>query len=212
MDIFPLIGRALKSLPLERIFVPSRDPQKELLKFLEKQQGDLAAATPAPAISQEITEEIPAASLEEKATGVKSGCIPCTLGHFSACSGDLEEAMRFARADGMQSDEVIDRIGSCLVELNGLERHDLKPGMIRALPAWEKELAVTALTHSRQARHRLESVKTVDDFEGIAADMDDMRRGIFRAWVKGKAAHMPQESEAQLRAGIERSTGEGEHD
>ena len=42
-----------------------------------------------------------------KATAIATGCIPCSLGHLGTCTGLLNEGMRFARTDGIQSDEVI---------------------------------------------------------------------------------------------------------
>ena len=38
MDIFPLIGRAIRVIPVERIFFPPRNPQAELAKFLEAER------------------------------------------------------------------------------------------------------------------------------------------------------------------------------
>ena len=176
-----------------------------------KEQPVPAASAPDPVISQEIPAD--SASLEKKATSIKTGCIPCSLGHLGGCSSMLNEAMRFARKDGMLSNEVIDRVGQCLDELNGLERMDLRPEMIHALPAWEKELAIKALEQSRDTRHRLESVKsmTVDELEGIAADLQKTRLSIFRDWVHGKTDNLPPEAQARVRASIERSTQEETH-
>jgi len=119
-------------------------------------------------------------SLEKKATDVKSGCIPCSLGHMGTCSGLLNEAMRFARVEGIASDEVTDRLGMCIDELSSLERVDLRPEMIHALPARDKEIAVAALNQSRATRHSLESLQTVDDLEAAAAQTQTARMTILR--------------------------------
>lgn len=151
-------------------------------------------------------------SLAEKATDVKSGCIPCSLGHMGTCSGLLNEAMRFARQDGIASDEVTDRLGMCLDEFNALERVDLRPEMIHALPPRDKEIAIAALEQSRATRHSLESVRTVDDLEAVAAQTQTARLRILRDWVKVKTDNLPPEAQEQVRASMERPTKEDQDD
>lgn len=144
-------------------------------------------------ISQEIPQGLSAEENtlpeEDGASSVKAGCVPCAIGHISTCSGGLAEAMRFARQEGIASNAVIDRIGHCLEELNGMEREDLSPQKIASLPPWEKDLAVMALNVSRQMRHRLEGMEassTVKDLETIAAWAQESRQEIVRGWFKNK--------------------------
>ena len=47
----------------------------------------------------------------QEATKIETGCVPCAIGHLGTCSGLLNEAIRFAGKDGMDSEEVIDRVG-----------------------------------------------------------------------------------------------------
>lgn len=149
-----------------------------------------------PAEPQEmIGESMPAGS---KATSVEAGCVPCSLGHLGTCVGVLNEAMRFAKKDGIGSMEVIDRINICTDELNALERVDLRPEMIEALPGWEKDLANEALSTSRDVRHKLEGIKTVGDLEQAAANTQRVRQEIGRGWFKGRLARMPKEEKAKL--------------
>ncbi len=137
----------------------------------------------------------------EGAGSIEAGCVPCALGHISTCSGGLAEAMRFARKDGMDSNQVIDRIGHCLEELNIMEREDLSPQKIASLPKWEKDLAVEALNVSRKMRHDLEGLSTestVDDLEQLAAGAQDSREYITRGWFKHKLTTMSGKEKSEL--------------
>ena len=136
--------------------------------------------------------------IEAKATSVEAGCVPCAIGHLSTCSGLLAESMRFARKDGLATNEVIDRITHCLEELNTMEREDLSPQMIANLPPWEKELAIKALNTSRNMRHTLEAIASVDDLEQASAATTTVRQEIGRAWFKERLAKMPKEEKTKL--------------
>lgn len=140
---------------------------------------------------QETLEE--ATPVVGKASSIESGCVPCSLGHLSICSGIINEAMRFARSGGIKSNEVIDRVGHCLQELNSLEREDLTPEKIIDLPPWEKELAVEALETSRATRHLLEGMNTVDDLEKAAAKTQTANTQINRKWFQHRLAEPPKE-------------------
>jgi hypothetical protein len=144
-----------------------------------------------------ISEPIAVAAtpVSEKATGTATGCVPCSIGHLGTCSGLLNEAMRFARNDGVESDEVITRVNMCLDELNALERVDLRPEMIHGLPEWEKGLAERALSLSRAIRHDLEQLPTVSGLEGIAGKTQTERQAIGKEWFKGKIVRMPPEQQ-----------------
>lgn len=121
-------------------------------------------------------------SAEKKVEEIATGCVPCAIGHFGTCSGLLNEAMRFARKDGVGSDEVVDRINMCLDELNTMERVDLRPQLIANLPEVEKKIANRALNESRQLRHGLEGIDRTGDLEGLAATTQTVRRDIGRDW------------------------------
>jgi|GEM_PF-1189425 len=133
---------------------------------------------------------------ESKATAIATGCIPCAIGHVGTCSGLINEAVRFAHSDGMVSNEVIDRVGICLDELNGMEREDLRPAMIINLPPWEKEMAQRVLAASRQIRHRLEAMASVESLEEAAAASETVRLDVWRDWIKKKMNSLtPEEQE-----------------
>lgn len=143
----------------------------------------------------EMTETI---AEEGKASSIEAGCVPCAIGHFGTCSGLLNEAMRFAKKDGVASSEVIDRVNMCLDELNTMERIDLRPELVLNLPEWEKELADRALVGSRATRHGLESLTTVGGLEKVAAVTQNTRNEVGRKWFKERLARMPKEEKAKL--------------
>ena len=143
-------------------------------------------------------ERIPESPKEEKASSVAAGCVPCAIGHLGTCSGLLNEATRFARQDGLGSGEVIDRVNMCLDELNAMERVDLRPEKIATLPSWEKELAEKALVESRQMRHNLEGLATVDSLEKVAASTQTVRQDIGKRYFKKRIAEMPREEKQKL--------------
>ena len=152
----------------------------------------------------------PASPPANKATAVPTGCVPCSLGHFGTCSGLLNEAMRFANKDGVDSPEVIDRVNMCLDELNAMERVDLRPEMITNLPEWEKELALQALNASRQTRHGLESMKSTDDLEQTAAVTQSTRTAIGRGWFKEKLNRLSPEDRAEIQRRVEKKLSASE--
>ena len=146
-----------------------------------------------------VEEQLPEATLEEgKASSIEVGCVPCAIGHLGTCSGLMNEAMRFAKTNGVGAGEVIDRVNMCLDELNAMERVDLRPEMIINLPEWEKELANKALTESRATRHSLEGLSSAEELEKVAATIQTARTSIGRKWFKERLARMPKEEKEKL--------------
>ena len=121
---------------------------------------------------------------QTKASSVEAGCVPCALGHVGTCNGGLSEAMRFARSDGINSTEVIDRINHCLDELNIMEREDLTEEKLTLLPDWEKAIADDVLLFSRQTRHALEGVVSVEQLEQVTASTQTARKDIGRRYFR----------------------------
>jgi len=129
-----------------------------------------------------VSEETPTAQ-------IATGCLPCALGHFSTSSGLLNEAVRF-KGEGMTSNNILDRIAGALEEQNALERDDLSPVKIQSLPEWEMPIAEEALSQSRQLRHKLESIQSVDELEKAAADTKRYYIKLNRQWYKGRFSHL----------------------
>jgi len=120
---------------------------------------------------------------------IATACVACAVGHFSTSSGLLKEAVRF-KGEGMTSNEILDRIAGALEEQNALEREDLSPEKIQRLPEWEKAIAEEALDQSRQLRHRLESIQSVDELEQAAVDTKRYYIKLNRQWYKGRFGYL----------------------
>lgn len=184
-DIFGLASYAIKKRkPTAEGDIPTiEDLEAEVEKLRTPESAEMPP---------EIVE--PSASvISEKATDVATGCVPCSIGHLGTCSGLLNEAMRFARDGGIESEEVIGRVNMCLDELNTLERVDLRPEMIVNLPEWEKTLAEKALNLSRTLRHDLEQLPSAEVLEGIAAKTQGTRQEIGKTWMVGRLKRMTPE-------------------
>jgi hypothetical protein len=120
--------------------------------------------------------------------------------------------MRFARTEGLGSDQVLDDTNSCLSELNALERVDMRPEKIAQLEPWEKELAIEVLSLSRETRHALEGMSTPDDLEKIAANLQPKQREIVKKWFRHKLGTMtPQAKQHLVEEALEKIKKEGEH-
>jgi len=128
-----------------------------------------------------------------------TACIPCSQDHLSTCSGLLAEALRFARKDGVESAEVISRIGLCRDELNAMERVDLRPELTSQLPDWEKKIASGVLTGSRDLRHDMAEILSADDLEKVAGNAQALRGEIGQQWLKGRISNMSPEEKAKVR-------------
>ena len=142
------------------------------------------AGKPEPAASEGLVEAKKGQAPQEKSE-VATACVACAVGHFSASSGLLKEACRF-KSEGITSNEILDRIAGALEEQNALEREDLTPEKIQRLPEWEKEIAEEALTQSRQLRHRLEVIQTIDELNQLAADTRSYYLKLNRQWYRGR--------------------------
>ena len=144
------------------------------------------------------TPEVKTGAKQGKASSIEAGCVPCAIGHLGTCSGVINEAVRFAKKDGIESSEVIDRVNMCLDELNAMERVDLRPEMIVQLPEWENALANQALVASRSVRHELEGLTSAGGLEQAAANIQKTRTGIGRSWFQQRLSRMPKEEKAKL--------------
>lgn len=126
---------------------------------------------------------------------VATACVACAVGHFSTSAGLLKEAVRF-KAEGITSNEVLNRIAMALEEQNTLERVDIRPEVIQSLPPWERALAEEALLQSRQLRHNLETLRNIGQLERAAADSEGIYKKLFREWFRQCFAHLgPEKAE-----------------
>lgn len=131
-------------------------------------------ATTAPETPKEATPPVAETSPTpysgtSQLTAHGAACVPCGSSHFQTVAGGLSEAMRFARSDGVSHPEVIDRINTSETELNTFERWDGSPEKVAKLQGEEKKLMDDMLNASRELRHRLSDLKSVDELEQTAA-------------------------------------------
>lgn len=109
-------------------------------------------------------------TVEQTTTEVKGiACLPCSKSHISTASSALNEALRFARDTGLRNREVVHRIGIAVDELNIMERIDLTSDKISELSDKDREKAYWILNQSRNLRHMLDDLRTVEDLEKAAA-------------------------------------------
>ncbi len=207
LEITKIAGQWFRSRPITSptTFSLAAEPAPHKVYYLEEPEVEEAPEAKPIALRQlpveQPVEREQSEVTAERATSIPTGCVPCAIGHLGTGSGLLNEAMRFAGKDGMTSVEVIDRVGMCLDELNAMERVDLRPEMVVNLPDWERKLVDQVLVASRETRHRLEAMESVESLEKCAATLQETRAGIWRDYVKNKAANLtPDEiSEVQRR-------------
>ncbi len=121
---------------------------------------------------------------------VASACVPCAIGHFSTSARLLDEAVRF-KNEGLTSPQVLDDISAVLGEQNALERIDLTPEKILALPEWERDLADMALERSRDLRHKLENIQSMEALETLAAETEAFYKKLNREWLSKRLEECP---------------------
>lgn len=170
---------------------------------LEDEVQKLRASENSGSLGAPLSQEPSAPSTtQEKATSIASGCIPCSIGHLGTCSGLLNEAMRFARKDGIQSEDVINRVNMCMDELNALERVDLRPEMTQGLPQSQKPLVDKALNLSRSLRHDLESLSDISTLETVAAKTQATRQEIGKVWFRQRLDGLPPEQRKSIEPAL----------
>jgi len=180
-------------VPIEKVLFRPRDDIKELEKFVATMTAPEATnkAPPEQKTTPSTQHPEPVPQREDIATA----CVPCALGHFSTSAGLLNEAVRF-KDEGITSNEILDRVAKVLEEQNTLERVDLTPEKIRSAPAWEQEIAESALAQSRKLRHSLENFQGIKQLETAAADTSSFYRELNRKWFKQRFAHLgPEKAE-----------------
>jgi len=147
---------------VEKIYaehIPVKEEKEEKEKLSEKKEEKIKIEKKSP--------------LAEKIKG--TACIPCSKNHISTVSASLNEAVRFARSEGINHPEVVRRIGIAMDELNIMERIDLAPDKLIGLNEKEKEIAEWVLKKSRELRHMIDEIKTPEDLEKTASEAAKIR-------------------------------------
>lgn len=151
----------------------------------ERIYGEDKSVDITPELKEEIIEKLK--DIDTATIDIATACLPCTGSHLHACVGLLNEAVRFARKDGINL-EVIKRIDNCLGEIVAAERIDLTPEAIVNLPAKEKEIANEAAIRLREIRHGLENISGLDELEQIAALAQEIQHKVTYQWFQSKLA------------------------
>lgn len=148
---------------------------------------------------------------EPVATSIKRGCLPCATGHLTTCAGLLNEAVRFSRTEGIASDQVLDDTNACISELNAMERIDMSPERIAALPPEEKKLALEVLALSKETRYALEAMRTPEDLEKVTVNLQPRQREILKKWFRYKFSMMtPSDKQKIVAEAMDKIKKEGD--
>jgi|GEM_PF-2007986 hypothetical protein len=113
---------------------------------------------------------------EAQITGVATACMNCARSHLATVTGAWEEALRFARTNGIGDPEVVKRLAIAEKELNIMERVDLSPASIEASPKEQQALARKFLPAFRELRQKAGEIATVSELEKAAADAENTGR------------------------------------
>jgi len=171
-----------------------KNPIKTAGRFIKEAVGGIQeAASEIDSAVKGIDSEV-RAPIEEPKTPIEeiasaTVCLQCCRDHWSTISGALSEGLRFARSDGMASKDVQGRIGLALDEHNIMERIDLAPQAIAGLKGKEKELAEWSLKNSRDLRHTIGEIRTVDDMEKAAAQAARLREEFMSKYAEVRQSY-----------------------
>lgn len=187
-DIFKSLVTIASQAPIERI----------IFKRPYVQESHIAPAV-MPSETEPVEETQYAGTSQLSAAG--KACLPCGNDHFSTTSGELAEAMRFARAEGtIDHPEVLTRLAHSEDELNVFEREDGAPEKIVKLPPEEKALMNEMLVESRKLRHMLKEINTVDDLERVGAVAQETRRDFRNKLFRLQLARLTPQQQDQVKA------------
>lgn len=119
---------------------------------------------------------------------------------LTAIAASLKEAMRFARADGIDHPEVQLRLERSEEHVNGLERIRFAPeNLLRLEPKMREEIK-QVLPEIREARHKLlNGMVTPDDLEWVAARFAEISRQV-NGEVEAGLLKLVQEEAANLNS------------
>lgn len=111
-----------------------------------------------------------AISITPKTEEVGTSCMACSRSHLTLVSGALDEGLRFARAEGIMSPEVMTRIDAAERDINIMERIDLSPDKVSNSGQEEREILGILIPRIRKLRQDIGQIKSVPDLEKAAGD------------------------------------------
>lgn len=192
MAILTNIGGRLINYGFSLLTAPRHNPVETRIQHLDKliqaiPDGEIADVPAVP--KPELLPAAMPADISQEKSSIATACVACAVGHFSTSSGLLKEALRF-KGEGITSQEILDRIAGALEEQNALEREDLTQEKIQHLPEWERVIAEEALAQSRQLRHKLETIQSMEELEQLAADTRTYYLKLSRQWYRGRFSNL----------------------
>lgn len=139
-----------------------------------KAEGGVAS----PAV-EEVQREAARSTSNGEPQNIATACLPCTRSHLHTVAGLLKEALRFAREEGINHPEVVNRLDAAAEELAVLERVDLAPENIQNSPEKEKQVIYAVLPEIRKLRQEVvNNITDAKKLEETAAKTVELNRKI----------------------------------
>jgi hypothetical protein len=153
---------------------PPRTDYTTLIEAMPRYSAlpQLQAPTPLP----ESHAPLVTTPVEVTSTDVATSCLACSRSHLTTIAGALDEALRFARDEGVTSSEVLKRIDIAEREINIMERIDLSPDAIANSPEEEQEFVRPFMPKIRELRQNIGQIRSVDKLEETAAEANTVSR------------------------------------
>ena len=201
--------RTAASFPWEQVLIRKPNPDKARQKeapvdrrHLEHRAQELARRVHAGEITRDAAiEELRHSERHPSVHRPGEACTICGKDHFSTIAGGLAEAMRFARDGGIDHPEVFARIAHCEDELNAFERWDGSPEKVAELPPDEKSLMDDMLIASRNLRHRIATVTSIETLEQAAVEAKSKRQEFGTKLFRLARKKLKQKDEEASHAG-----------
>lgn len=162
-------------------FIPQPKPPRtdfSALRASLPDYGSLSYFSPSPTPPGQVAiiDAKPIQIEISKPKEVATSCMACSRSHLTTIAGALDEALRFARTDGVQSPEVMKRIDMAEREVNIMERIDLSPDAIQNSPQAEQDFVRPFMPRIRELRQNIGQITSVDQLEKTAADANTVSR------------------------------------
>lgn len=156
------INETLERLERERNIAPAQTAQVSV-------QTSQTSPSPGPD-QKKVIKFFVEEPKQQNMSSVATACLPCTRAHLITIAGTLKEALRFARDEGINHKEVLDRLDAAAEEIAVMERFDLSPEKVDNAPEHEKKvIREVILPKIRTIRQNLiNNVQKVEDLEEIA--------------------------------------------
>ncbi len=193
MDIPQIISLGATILAKIRIQPSSPPNQPSIAELYGKIRTDLdhklapiSANVAATAAGSFPPAALPLAKTVSKPTDVSTACLSCSRAHLAAVAGALNEALRFAREDGVGDSEAVQRVNLAENEITIMERIDLSPAKIAATSPAERAVVEAFLPRIRSLRQKISNITTLQDLETAAVEAEILANNLRLAHLQSK--------------------------